>query len=598
MALPSPSDSTSGRISSPLALGIDMSTQSLTGVLIDPQTAKVVDRRALSYVEDPRLRGCGIDHQSFLVPPRREGEADQPPALFLASLDALFTDMHRDGVETGRIAVINISAQQHGHLYLNGNFTTALQRLSDGFAQQGLPELLSDCYSYGTVPIWMTSDTGPEAAHIRSVVGGKERMIELSGSDSPLRFSGAVVKRVGRCYPEIYENTERILLLNTFLAAVLSARDDVPSDYGNNCHQELFIPALVPVVHQAHSAAVAVVARDDVPSDYGNSCGMSLMNYRNKRWDKKLLMAVADDLPGGSVALTARLPSLTEPFEAVGTIAPYFRDRYGLPPQCLIAAGSGDNPQTKVLVPGDLLSLGTSFVNMVTTDGETLDLNGYANAMYDGLGRPFMFGCRTNGALVWDRIRSYYGLAREEYEPAERSLAQSSAADTLVLWQPNRESFPDSPQIPLSRPEGGEESLASDYSGLIDSSLGLLYHYSRAFSESSSTEERRGSSFGRTEPLYLTGGPTESEEILRRIAAIWNREVVTIGKVGAALGAAAAGLETLGRAGYLIDSEDLIRRILPTKRRAHPDPSYLQAYHGEGAYLRRLVQAFERRNGE
>jgi hypothetical protein len=47
-------------------------------------------------------------------------------------------------------------------------------------------------------------------------------------------------------------------------------------------------------------------------------------------------------------------------------------------------AGSGDNPQSKVQVAGDLLSLGTSFVNMTSTDGKVIDKSGLANAMYDG----------------------------------------------------------------------------------------------------------------------------------------------------------------------------------------------------------------------
>ncbi len=583
-------------IADPLSLGIDLSTQSITGALVDPKAGTVVDSRSISYVDDPRLCGCGIDHKTLLIPPRKEGEADQPPLLFLEALEALFSDMLRDGVEVGRIAVINISAQQHGHVYLNENFPAAVSSLAtvssnasgssnNNSGNAGLAEGLRKTFAYKTAPIWMTSDTEDEASHIRAAVGGKERMIELSGSDSPLRFTGAVVRRVARRFPELYTETERIVLLNSFLAAVLCGRPDAVSDYGN-------------------------------------SCGMSLMNYRDRHWDPELLEAVAGDIPGGAEGLEAKLPSLGEPFEPVGSVASYFQRHYGFSPHCLVAAGSGDNPQTKVLVPGDLLSLGTSFVNMVATDGSTVDANGYANAMYDGLGRPFMFGCRTNGALVWDRVRDMHGLAREEYGSAERALEKTKPGTRLVLWQPNRESFPVSRAFPLLRagridgPNGGESigkepssekpssreegkkrqgpSLSEDYSGIIDSSLGLLYHYSMGFSGSSKKSSHGASKkSGRGgEPLYVTGGPTESREILRRIAGMWDREVATIGKVGAALGAAAAGVETLKNAGYSLETEGIIRSLLPIEKRYEPEPAYLSAYHGEGGYLRRLTDLF------
>ena len=88
------------------------------------------------------------------------------------------------------------------------------------------------------------------------------------------------------------------------------------------------------------------------------------------------------------------------------------------------------------------LNLDTSLVNMVSTDGKTLDTNGFANAMYDGVGRPFMFGCRTNGTMVWDQLRAMYGMEKEEYGPAEEVLQQAPVAHYMVFWQPKNESFP------------------------------------------------------------------------------------------------------------------------------------------------------------
>ncbi len=100
------------------ALGLDSSTQSLTGIVIDIDDGSIVYEKSLDYAKDPRLNRFGIDFGSYTIPPRQPGEADQPPEMYLASIDAFFSDMVADGVDCKRIAVINNSGQQHGHVYL------------------------------------------------------------------------------------------------------------------------------------------------------------------------------------------------------------------------------------------------------------------------------------------------------------------------------------------------------------------------------------------------------------------------------------------------------------------------------------------------
>ena len=61
-----------------LSLGLDSSTQSMTGVLIDIDNGEIVYSKSLDYASDPRLNCYGINHKEYLVPPREAGEADQP----------------------------------------------------------------------------------------------------------------------------------------------------------------------------------------------------------------------------------------------------------------------------------------------------------------------------------------------------------------------------------------------------------------------------------------------------------------------------------------------------------------------------------------
>ena len=89
-----------------LTLGLDASTQSLSAVLLDVDTGHVVWNRSLAYRDDPRLLGYGFEHDTLIIPPREPGEAEQPPRLFLAALDAILSDLKEAGIDTAAIAAI------------------------------------------------------------------------------------------------------------------------------------------------------------------------------------------------------------------------------------------------------------------------------------------------------------------------------------------------------------------------------------------------------------------------------------------------------------------------------------------------------------
>jgi xylulokinase len=308
---------------------------------------------------------------------------------------------------------------------------------------------------------------------------------------------------------------------------------------------------------------------------------MSLMNYSGKRWDKKLVSACSKGLPGGSAALMEKLGSLDTPIADVGFVAAYFAQRFGFRRDAIVLAGSGDNPQTKVLLEGDLLSLGTSFVNMVATKGE-VDPKGAFNAMYDGLGRSFMFGCRTNGALTWDKVRLQWGFDRGEYKKADAALADVKVGECLVIFQPDTESFPKSPAGSLRREYSGETSFAKDYAGVIDSSLALIYLTSKEYSSDP------------TIPLAVTGGPSGSPLILERIAAIWGRPVLPVGKTGAGAGAACAGIYALlQKSNETSKFPAIVKNCVGSGTPVQPNAEASEALRKPGAYFDQLTEAFK-----
>ncbi len=529
-----------------LALGLDSSTQSLTAVAVDLDNREIVYQKSLDYLAESQLSKFGIN-SDYILAAREEGEAKQPVAMFFSSLDAMFRNLAGDfpdlGLDLKDIRVINTSGQQHGHVLLNRGAEKCFARLHDPPAGKSLVGLLEPGLAVPFARIWRTANTQDEASMVREAVGGKEAIIELTGSDAPLRFSAFGIRKTAHGYPAEYEDTE--------------------------------------IIHQISSLVPAVLAgKVKIPLDYGNACGTSLMDYRAKSWSKELIGAVSSGLPGGAEALAAKLPALASGLTVVGKLATYFAGRYGLSSDCAVAVGSGDNPQTKVLVEGSLLSLGTSFVIMVETDGKTVDSRGYANAMYDALDRPFCFGCRTNGALRWDGVRAEHGLAKKDYAPGERALAETPPGNQgrIFLWQAEAESFPVSKAFEPVRIGYEGKDFASDYAGIIESTLASVYLNSRHF-------------MAPGDLLYVTGGPAGSPEILRRVAAIWNRTVVPVEAGGAALGAAVSGgCAWLIEQGEEFDPGGWCASFLRQKRPVKPRREGVDAYHGEGGFLERYKE--------
>lgn len=506
----------------PLFAGIDISTQSITISVLGIQkglSAESVYEHSIAYTKDERLAHYNLDADTKLLPSNIEGEANQPPLLFLDALECLMLDMSKE-VEMKALVCVSISAQQHGHVYCNEHAQSCFDALkTDGKTalkttseDETLSHIFRDAFSYPHAPIWMTSVSQTQADKMRAHIGGSEKMQSLSGSDSPARFTGAVIKYIAETYPQAYEHTDSIQLLSSFFSGVLSGI--------NKC-----------------------------PIDWGNGSGMSLMDYKNKQWSSELLCAV--DVPPDAMSetdnLKHKLPALVSPLEIVGRIAPYFIQKYGFSKDCMIAAGSGDNPQSKVAVQGSLLSLGTSFVIMAECKDFPYTVPS-TNAMYDGLGNPFVFGCRTNGALVWDKIRKELAL---DFEACESLLSNSPISNNVLLWQPLTESFPVSRSFEKI---GDIHNAPVDYVSLVDSTLALLHYHASPFMSNNVSSDV-------SLPLYVTGGPSKSKEILKRIAAFWGRPVIKIKSTGASFGAAFSAYIAYSMKAYSITSGEQREKI-------------------------------------
>ena len=160
---------------------------------------------------------------------------------------------------------------------------------------------------------------------------------------------------------------------------------------------------------------------------------------------------------------------------------------------------------------------------MLNIDENTRDFSGVSNAMYDGIGNPFMIFCRTNGAMVWDEIMNLYN---KNYKDITESLSKNIDNLPIMIYQRENESVPISKSFDIKR-YYDDISFDNDYKGIVLSSLGLVAGYSKKFASEKKTAD-----------LSVTGGPTKDKEILKIIANIWQCPIKILPSGGASLGAA------------------------------------------------------------
>ncbi len=194
-----------------LALGLDSSTQSLTALAVDIDKKETVCKVSLDYRAEPGLSAFGI-RDDYILPPEEEGEACQPVRMYFASLDLIFERLAREfpgiGLAMKDIVVINTSGQQHGHVLLNRKAGECFDRLKEEcVSEKDLAGILEKALALPFARIWRTSNTAREAALVRERVGGKEKIIRITGSDAPLRFSAFGIRKTALAYPEKYAET-------------------------------------------------------------------------------------------------------------------------------------------------------------------------------------------------------------------------------------------------------------------------------------------------------------------------------------------------------------------------------------------------------
>ena len=465
-----------------LFLGLDSSTQSLSAVVVDLDARGVVYETAVGF--DDALPAYGT--RNGVLPNADPRAVHAPPLMWAEALDILFEQMRRDGAPLGDVLAVSGSGQQHGSVYLNEDAVRALAGLDPS---RGLRENLEGALARETSPIWMDSSTRVECDEICEALGGLKATAEATGSTTFERFTGPQIRKFWKTEPDAYERTAHIMLVSSFMASLLSG-------------------------------GIA-------PIDHGDGAGMNLMDIRKRAWHPRALDATAPGLAG-------RLPSLAEPWKGIGPVSRYFAEKYGLNPDALSLAWSGDNPNSVIglgLIREGMvaISLGTSDTYFGTMQACRTDPRGEGHVFVSPTGDYMTLICFKNGSLAREHVREAFGLDWEGFSEALRSTPRGNEGKIMLpYFEP--EIVPNVLQPGVRRFGLAKDDAAGNCRAVVEAQMVSM---------------RIHSAWMGVHPkgIYATGGASANREILQVMAdvhgcPVYRFEVTNSAALGAALRAA------------------------------------------------------------
>jgi xylulokinase len=475
-----------------LFLGLDSSTQSLSAVVIDLDSRRLVYEKSLNFDQSlPHYKT-----QNGVLLNRDPLVKHSSPLMWAEALDLIFKQMKKDGVALGKILAISGSGQQHGSVYFNEKIAVALETLD---SKKTLVENLHGVFARKTSPIWMDSSTAAECAEIRKKLGGIKYTASRTGSDTFERFTGPQIRKFFKDEPSAYAKTSGIALVSSFMASLLAGKI--------------------------------------APIDYGDGAGMNLMDIRKKIWNLEALKATAP-------SLSQKLPPLAPSGKIIGKVSPYFANKYGLNPEALATVWTGDNSASVIglglVKPGQVaISLGTSDTFFGTMQKCLTDESGEGHVFGSPTGDYMTLICFKNGSLAREKIRELYGIKNwDEFGKLVAATNPGNDGGILLPWF-DAEIVPRVNKPGIHRFNLDEKNAAPNCRAIFEAQAMTMRLHSQWMGVA-------------PEKIFATGGASNDRALLQVIADVMNCrveriEVTKSAALGSALIAAHGFLQSAGK---------------------------------------------------
>lgn len=292
---------TAGRVdaAAPLYLGLDCSTQSMSGVVVDVH-GLVVCESSLRF--DESLPHYGTDNGVLRVP-GKDSEVVIPSMMFVEALDAVLKELNAR-VDLGKVRAVSGSAQQHASVFWRKGFAVGECLDAAGpdetIAQSMKRQAVAPFYLENG-PSWMDSSTTQYCNELESAVGGADRVAQISGSRAYERFTGNQIAKRIHDDPSFLDNVGRIALVSSMLTSLLRG--------------------------------------EFTPIDESDGSGMNLLDVRERKWSPELLRATASHSKASDAAAalqSALGEEICRSYDSLGPIHPYYQRTYGFAADCQV----------------------------------------------------------------------------------------------------------------------------------------------------------------------------------------------------------------------------------------------------------------------
>ena len=335
-------------------IGIDSGTQGVKVLALEEGSGRIITQAA-------------APHQLISG---ENGRREQEPQWWLTALQqALAQVLASAEVDASKVVALGVSGQQHGCVTLDASGSVIRP-----------------------AKLWCDTETAPEAEQLTALLGGPERVVELTGNGIAAGFTASKVLWLKLHEPENYARLAMLLL---------------PHDYINHW------------------------LTGELTTECGDASGTAYFDVRQCRWSEEVLLALDE-----SGRLQLCLPRLLAADEPAGRLRPEVAHSLGLPPGVIVSAGGGDNMLAAIgtgnVQPGVVTaSLGTSGTIYACASQPVVDPQGELAAFCDSTGQWLPLVCTMNVTVCTELVRSMFQLDLAAFT-TEAAQAPASAGGVLL----------------------------------------------------------------------------------------------------------------------------------------------------------------------